>query len=382
MKVIILKIKLKEIKMKVLHVYRTCYPETKGGLEQAIRYICKGSYEQGVINTILTLGDTNKEYFFEGYRVIVVKKQIEISSNGFSFSLIKKFRQLTHEHDIIHYQYPWPTSDFLSLFSAQKNALVSYQSDIVKQKFLKLLYRPLELYFLSRVEKIIASSPQYAKTSKNLQKFNHKVEVVPLGIDETTYPALDENIRDKWKKKVGTNFFLFVGVLRYYKGLQYLLEAAKINRLDVVIAGDGPERKSLEAYIHEHNLCNVKMVGFIEEEDKVSLHHLSKAFVLPSHLRSEAFGVSLVEAQMFGKPIISCDIETGSSYVNKHNETGLIVPAANSIAFSNAMSQLENNKELVKRLGVTARKHFEDNFTSKRYAKSYLSIYKNLIEKK
>ncbi|WP_413700389.1 hypothetical protein ACLKMH_00300 [Psychromonas sp. KJ10-10] len=109
--------------MKVLHVYRTCYPETKGGLEQAIRFICKGCIEHNVQSTILTLGDNNKEYDFEGTKIIVVKKDFEISSNGFSLSLFKKFRALSKENDIIHYQYPWPTGDLLSLI-APKNPLL------------------------------------------------------------------------------------------------------------------------------------------------------------------------------------------------------------------------------------------------------------------
>ncbi|CAK3665101.1 glycosyltransferase family 4 protein [Vibrio crassostreae] len=365
--------------MKVLHVYRTCYPETKGGLEQAIRYICKGSSEQGIKNTILTLGSENKEYDFEGSRIIVVKKDFEISSNGFSFSLIRRFRKLSKQHDIIHYQYPWPTGDLLSLVAPKKPCLVSYQSDIVKQKLLKKIYQPLEQHFLTKVDRIIASSPQYAQTSENLIKYASKVDVIPLAIDESTYPSVNENDLQKWENRVGRGFFLFVGVLRYYKGLQYLLEAAKLNGLPIVIAGDGPERDNLETYIKEHSLTNVKLVGFISEEDKVALHSLSKAFVFPSHLRSEAFGISLVEAQMFGKPIVSADIGTGSSYVNANGETGLTVLPADGSAFSEAMQALDNDEQLCQRLGQRARQRFKNEFTAKRYANNYVALYNQLI---
>lgn len=365
--------------MKILHIYRTCYPETKGGLEQAIRYICKGSTDYGYKNTILTLGDADKEYDFEGTRIIVIKKQWEVSSNGFSLKLINKFRALSKEHDIIHYQYPWPTGDLLSLFAAKKPTLVSYQSDIIKQKLLKLVYRPLELIFLSKVGRIVASSPQYAASSMNLQKFSEKVDVIPLGIDESTYPNVTKEKLEEWHEAVGEGFFLFVGVLRYYKGLQYLLEAAKISGLPVVIAGEGPERGPLEQYIKDNNLTNVKMVGFIEENDKVALHHLSKAFVFPSHLRSEAFGISLVEAQLFSKPIISCDIGTGSSFVNKHNVTGIVVEAANSHALSEAMCRIHKDRELAEELGKNARERFEEHFTSKRYTDNYLELYQSLV---
>lgn len=367
--------------MKVLHVYRTCYPETKGGLEQAIRFICKGCIEHGVHSTILTLGDCNKEYDFEGTKVIVVKKDFEISSNGFSLNLFKRFRTLSKNNDIIHHHYPWPTGDLLRLFTLKKPSIVTYHSDIIKQKWLKKLYWPLEQYFLSHVDKIITTSPQYASSSENLTKYKKKVEIIPLAVDEDSYPIVDESLKEEWAKKVGNNFFLFVGVLRYYKGLKYLLEAAKRCGLPIVIAGAGPERESLQAYIDENNLSNVKMVGFIEERDKVALHHLSQGFIFPSHLRSEAFGISLLEAQLYSRPVISCEIGTGSSYVNIHNKTGLIVEPADPEAMAKAMIKLNNNRELGIEFGLQGRERYENNFKSELYALNYIRVYNELLKK-
>ncbi|MFG5040365.1 glycosyltransferase family 4 protein [Vibrio cholerae] len=368
--------------MKVLHVYRTCYPETKGGVEQVIRFIASGTKPLGVETKILTLSDNQpSSYYCEGTEIISVKKSIEISSNGFSWKLIRQFKKLSKWADIIHYHYPWPTGDFLSLFGSSKPSIVTYHSDIVRQKLLKTLYQPLESYFLNHSNILVATSPQYAHTSENLLRHKNKVKIIPLAVDESTYPIPSKDNINKWREKVGEGFFLFVGVLRYYKGLDYLLEAAKINNLPVVIAGDGPERAKLEDYISKHNLNNIRLVGFISEEDKVALHLLSKAFVFPSHLRSEAFGISLVEAQMFNKPIISCDIGTGSSYVNINGETGLVVPPADSHSFSDAMLKIESNADLCKRFGVNSRARFEQEFTSQRYAQSYAKLYRELTSR-
>lgn len=371
-----------EILMKVLQVYRTCYPETNGGVEQVIRFIASGTKTLGVETKILTLSDNNMSpYNCEGTEIIPVKKTFEVSSNGFSLKLISEFKKLSEWADIIHYHYPWPSGDLISLFNTiQKPSLVTYHSDIVKQKLLKVLYKPLEIHFLNHVNIIVATSPQYAQTSTNLQKYKNKVRVIPLAIDEATYPTPSKDNIDMWRDKVGEGFFLFVGVLRYYKGLDYLLEAAKINNLPVVIAGDGPERAKLEDYISKYNLNNVKLVGFISEEDKVALHLLSKAFVFASHLRSEAFGISLIEAQMYNKPIISSDIGTGSSYVNINGETGLVVPPADSQSFSDAMLKIENNTDLRKTFGANSRARFEQEFTAQRYAQSYITLYRELLE--
>lgn len=365
--------------MRVLHVYRTCYPETNGGVEQVIRFIASGTKSLGVETKILTLSDSNNSpYKCEGTEIIPLKKTFEISSNGFSLKLISEFKKLQKWADVIHYHYPWPSGDLLSLFNSNKPSLVTYHSDIVRQKLLKALYRPLENYFLKHADVIIATSPQYAQTSINLQKYHNKVKVIPLAVDENTYPTPSNNNINKWRNKVGEGFFLFVGVLRYYKGLDYLLEAAKINRLPVVIAGDGPEREKLEAYIGKHHLENVKLVGFVSEEDKVTLYSLSKAFVFPSHLRSEAFGVSLLEAQMSKLPIISCDISTGANYVNLDKVTGLIVKPSNAISLSNAMLTLNTNEELATEYGNNGFNRFKKHFSIKKTAKEYHKIYKEL----
>ncbi|HIP76061.1 MAG TPA: glycosyltransferase [Psychromonas hadalis] len=363
--------------MKVLHIFKTCYPETKGGIELAIRFLCSGCREKGIESTILTLGSSNNEYTFEGTKIVVVKQQIKFSSTNFSFLLFKKFIQLQKENDIIHFQYPWPTGDLLSFFTSKK-LIVSYQSDIVKQSTLKYFYAPLEHLFLSKMDAIVASSPQYALSSKNLRKFKNKVSVIPLALDEKYYPCASTPLINKWENKVGSDFFLFIGVLRYYKGLNYLLEAAKINNLPVVIAGDGPEREKLALYIKEHQLTNVKMVGFITEEDKDALHKLSKAFVFPSHLRSEAFGLSLLEALSHGSPIISFDIGTGSSYVNEHNKTGFCLPKVSAKSFSNAMIKL-NNSENIEAFSTNARAHFERAFTISHYINNYYNLYQKLL---
>jgi rhamnosyl/mannosyltransferase len=368
--------------MKILHLYRTCYPETNGGIEQVIRNICVGTTALGCTSKVLSLTNKKKQVIYvDDIEVTLCKKNFDISSNGFSIEFFIEYMRLSQWADIVHFHYPWPSGDIAALLNFNKPKVVTYHSDIVKQKVLKIFYKPLESIFLNNVNVLVATSPQYAKSSDNLKKHEEKVETIPLSIDESTYPIPTEDTLNKWEKEVGKDFFLFVGVLRYYKGLKYLIDAAKLSNLPIVIAGDGPERKELERLITLYNLDNVKMVGFIEEVDKVTLHMLSKAFVFPSHLRSEAFGVSLLEAQMLKKPIISCDIGTGSSYVNKDNETGLIVQPENAIQLAEAMQKLQDDRVLCDTLGENARKRFEEKFTTERSSRSYVKLYKRLVEK-
>src|SRR5690606_38814370 len=140
-----------------------------------------------------------------------------------------------------------------------------------------------------------------------------------------------------WKNKLPDPFFLFIGVLRYYKGLHILLKAIENTALPVVIAGSGPEEKKLMQMAQNLKLTNVFFLGEISEVDKMALLQLCYAFVFPSHLRSEAFGISLLESAMMGKPMISCETGTGTSFINLHNDTGFVVPPNDPDALYKAM---------------------------------------------
>ncbi|MDB1122410.1 glycosyltransferase [Vibrio algarum] len=194
--------------MKVLHVYRTCYPETKGGVEQVIRYITKGCQGSGVESKILALSDTeNKKFIHENTEVILTKKIFELASNSFSLGMFIEFYKLSNWADIIHYHYPWPSGDLLSILNYSKPTVITYHSDIIKQKFLKRIYFPLEQFFLSKASVIVATSPQYAASSKTLIKFNKKVEVIPLAIDPEDYKHTNDALDTEMKNRYGTNFF-------------------------------------------------------------------------------------------------------------------------------------------------------------------------------
>jgi len=84
---------------------------------------------------------------------------------------------------------------------------------------------------------------------------------------------------------------------------------------------------------------------------------------------------------MHGKPLISSEIGTGTSFVNRHNETGFVVQADDAQSLKNAMNELWNNDELCERLGRNARKNYEDIFTAEQMAKSYLTLYQEVIAK-
>ncbi len=188
------------------------------------------------------------------------------------------------------------------------------------------------------MSRIVASSPNYLATSNVLKKNAHKVVVIPYGLDKATYPQPTPEKLAFWRAQLGQKFFLFVGVLRYYKGLHILLEAAQGTPYPVVIVGAGPVEQELKAQAAQLGLSNVTFLGQLSDVDKVALLMLCYGVVFPSHLRSEAFGISLLEGAMYGKPMISSEIGTGTTFVNIGNETGLVVPPSDPAALRQAMA--------------------------------------------
>ena len=367
--------------MRVLHFFKTYWPDTFGGVERTIHALAKGCRAHGIEADVLALSPKPKPepFLFDDHRVTQVKCDLDVASTGFSRQAFGAFRRLAREADVINYHFPWPFMDMVELAVPHgKPVVVTYHSDIVKQKLLLKLYSPLMHRFLSRADQIIATSPNYLASSPVLQHHRDKVQVVPLGLDEGNYPAADSARINRWRQRFPGGFFLFVGVLRYYKGIHILYEAAKLTNLPIVVIGGGGAEAEYQSRAKADDLSNLHFLGPLEDADKTALLSLCRALAFPSHLRSEAFGLSLVEAAMAGKPMISCEIGTGTSYVNLNGETGLTIAPADPQALSVAIQRLWQDDSLCKQYGAAARQRYEAMFTAERMTKSYAEIYRQL----
>lgn len=368
--------------MKVLHFYKTYYPETIGGVEQVIFQIASGVACQGIESAVLSLSKSNElgSLRIGNHLAHKAKMDYEIAATGFSLSAFGKFKELAAEADIIHYHFPWPFMDMVHFASGMnKPCLTTYHSDIIRQALLLKVYRPLMHRFLASMDCIVATSPNYTYSSPVLKHYRNKTTVVPIGLDKQSYPTSNSRLKQKWRSQFGERFFLFVGVLRYYKGLHILLEAMKDADYRLVIVGAGPVEQELKEQAARAGLHNVSFVGAVSDEDKVALLELCYAVTFPSNLRSEAFGISLLEGAMYGKPMISSEIGTGTSYINVQGETGLVVPPSNPAEFRKAMDFLWHNPVQTELMGSRAEQRYWQLFTAQQMAMSYASIYSNLL---
>ncbi|WP_154675979.1 glycosyltransferase family 4 protein [Entomohabitans teleogrylli] len=368
--------------LRVLHVYKTYYPETYGGIEQVIYQLCEGGAQQNISSDVFTFSPQRDEgpVAWDNHRVIYNKSACEIASTPFSLAAIRRFNKIKDDYDIINYHFPFPFMDLLHLTGRPRGkTVVTYHSDIVKQKNLLQLYNPLKTWFLNNVDSIVASSPNYASSSPVLARYKDKVSVIPFGLSCSNMDN-DRQREARWAERVGNKFFLFVGAFRYYKGLPVLLRAAQITGLPVVIVGGGPLEENLRASVARAGLNNITFTGVLGDEDKNALYRLCYGVVFPSHLRSEAFGITLLEGAKFGKPLISCELGTGTSYINLDNQTGYVIPATDPQALAKAMQRLWDDEAQAAQFGKNARLRFEEMFRLEQMVASYIGLYRRLLE--
>lgn len=380
--------------MKVLHVYRTYFPDPPGGLQEAIRQICLGTRKFGVEPSVMTLspqpipGDVR----LPEARVWRERSWLAPASCDLGgISAFRLFAKRAAEADVLHFHFPWPFADLLNILDvARRPKVMTYHSDIVRQRTLSVLYGPLMRRTLNSMDAVVATSPAYIRTSSVLRSIvpSDKVKAIPLGIRdyvtecsaEQSARGITEGILHRLNLPAG-RFVLALGVLRYYKGLHTLIEAASQIDCPIVIAGSGPEEGALKALTHSRQVSNVIFAGQVSEEEKRDLLAGCALFALPSQVRSEAFGMVLVEASMFGKPMVCCEIGTGTSFVNVDGETGLVVPPESSGDLASAINKLIGDDDLAKKMGLAARARYESLFSGEAQGRAYSALYKEVCER-
>jgi rhamnosyl/mannosyltransferase len=372
--------------IRILHVYRTYFPDTQGGLQEVIRTLAGGlARDRFEVMVFCPSREVRRveEIEVDGVLVCRVPELFEIASCNVFLRGLGAFRRWARWADIVHYHFPWPFADILHLLVAGRprpKVVITYHSDIVRQRLLGRVYAPLMRRFLRSADRIVATSEPYLRGSALLAEFAPRVSVIPIGIDAGRIPRAEPQRLAAWRARVGEGFFFFVGVLRYYKGLEVLLRAVAGTRLRVVIAGDGPEGVRLRALAERLGAENVRFTGRIPDADKWALFALCRAMVFPSNLRSEAYGVALLEAMACARPVISVDIGSGMNFVNIPGETGLWAAPDDPAALREAMLELENDDELCARLGHGARERVATTLSARRMVEAYQRLYCGLCD--
>lgn len=365
--------------VKLLHIYKDYYP-VLGGIENHLRLLAEGLAKRGLEVTVLVTNLTGETTTLEmnGVRVIKAGRLATLASTPLSLSLPLIVRRLKPDIAHLHFPYPWGELAHLWLGRARRT-VITYHSDIVRQRSLLRFYEPFLWRLLAKADRIIASSDHYLEGSFYLSRYADKSAVIPYGIDLKRFnslPACAETI----KERHGSPLLLFVGRLRYYKGLQYLLEAMRDIEARLLIVGKGPMEKEWLNLTTELGLAKrVTFMGEVPEEELPLYYHACDIFVLPASERSEAFGIVQLEAMACGKPVICTELGTGTSYVNIHGLTGLVVPPRDPAALAGAIERLSSDRGLREEMGQRAKERVEKEFSHERMINSTLALYEEVL---
>ncbi len=356
-----------------------------GGVETHVRDLALYLPED-VDRKVLACSETGERKVekIDGVEVTKARNLGNLRSSPVPPGFVSELKAFGSWADLFHFHFPFPTGEMAFLLSGiNKPLIVTYHSDIVRQKILLKLYKPFLARFLKRAKVIIATSPKYIETSPFLRVFKEKCRVVPLGIDTTLFDMNEEKeaLVDEIRREISAPFVLFVGRLIYYKGAEYLIRAFKEVPEDykLVIIGSGPLKSELEKLADDSGIS--RRIVFLDPqpyERLIAFYHACELFVLPSVERSEAFGIVQLEAQACGKPVITTELGTGTSFANLHGVTGIVVPPADVKALSDALNTLLKDDKLRKQLGKNAyervRKEFDVRFMAKRVNEIYEEV--------
>lgn len=211
----------------------------------------------------------------------------------------------------------------------------------------------------------------------DLQK---KTRTIPGGIRLSLFPGkMKKNDLDDLSEKLNiksNKIALFTGRLINEKGIDYLVKAASKINGDVVIAGDGPQKKRLEQMIKDRKLVNVHLLGHFDYLTLIKLYYLATVFVAPA-VWDEPLGLTIIEAMAAGKPVIVTR-RGGVTMAVKDGQNGFFVKSRNASDIAEKVNKLFANTSLAKRMGENARKVVEERFTWKKIAKKFDTLYSKM----
>lgn len=354
------------------------YYPFRGGMESSLYTLVnslKGEVEFQVL--VSNTRPAGKIEFIDGVLVIRAASWGSLFSQPLCPGIFFWLKRL--KADIIHLHLPNPLAGFFYLLANPGSRLIiSYHSDILRQKALDFLWRPLVLSLLKRADAVVVTSWNLLEGSVMLAGFRSKCHIIPHGIDLEklkTTPELQARSREI-KAKTVFPILLFVGRLVYYKGLEYLIQAMQGIEAKLVIIGRGPLESKLRRLAVIYGVKDkIEWRGEIPDDELKAYYLACDMLVLASCQNSEAFGLVILEAQAFARPVISTNLPTGVSFINRHKETGLVVPPADVSALREGIQALLASRESRSEYGRNGRKRLEQEFTGRIMAEKFLTLY-------
>ena len=351
--------------MRILQLAKYYWPRS-GGMERVVQGLAEGLAERGheaEVVAVTAFGDPRPGQ----KRRAAVKRAWSFAPVGSQELAPTYIAAAWRRADVIHLHHPHSLADVAyALRPSLAPLVVTQHADYPSAK-----YKLPGWYALKRAEAIVVPSKAHIALSRELKGFEHKVEVIPFGIDERRWELVPPPPPGNAPKA------LFIGRLVPFKGVDFLLRALEqVPDLRLDIIGTGPERHRLGTLADALAISDrVKFWGEYPDEDLPRRMADADFLVLPSVSVEEMFGMVLLEAMAAGRPVITTAVPSGVREVNENGVTGLEVPIRDVRALADAMNLLSRDAELRERLGRAGRERVRERFTVSRMTESHLELY-------
>lgn len=233
-----------------------------------------------------------------------------------------------------------------------------------------------------RVARFITANSNFTRTwflRMFGKQHSYKTRTIPGGVYASDFEESEPQSLAKIDKKYnlsGKKVVLFTGRLTVHKGVEYLIKAARRINGEVLILGDGPERRYLEDMIKKYNLKNTRILGYISPKEGIKLkefYRRADVYVAPS-VWDEPLGLVILEAMAAGTPVIVTR-KGGITSIIKDGYNGLFVRPRNSAEIAEKVNMLLDDESLRIKMAQNARKTVEEKFTWEAITAKFERIY-------
>ena len=379
--------KPKRNQSKNIVISTQCFPPVIGGMENLMNGLAKNLYKKKFNIFVFADGknlideekyDKNLKYEIVRYRGLKIIRKRRKSID------IKKFLNFKKNINSIFCD-SWKSAENLiknKVIGSEKIFCLAHGNDILIKNNLMKKRRIKKT--LSKSNCIIANSYFTKKKITDLGIASKKIKVIYPGIDISNL-NFKKNINFFKKYKNFKPILLTLARLEKRKNHKKIIYAIhdlvkEFKNLLYIIAGDGPEMKKIRKLVNKLNLIkNVEILGEVNEKDKDFLFKISDLHVMPTiqgkrSLSIEGFGISYIEAGMYGLPSISSGLGgTKESVIN--GKTGIICNPNDVSSIKDSIKKIIINKKIYRKMSINS-KNFSKRFLWKNVIKNYLKLIK------
>ncbi len=359
--------------MKILQLGKFWSPHY-GGIETIVELLSRGLANAGYdVQTIVAGRDCAVEELGDRLQLQTVKTWKDFFSQPISF--LPSFHSLASKPDLVHLHLPnplwawkiakWPVALVVTVHAdLPKN---SYKSGLNHFAQKSALLKAQAIVFTSEVNKLLLTSQWNDQLRSQLMA---KCQVIaPATEVSASLPLSDQN------------FILFVGRWVSYKGLPLLLQACRGTNWRLVIAGNGPEKKKIEKLVRKFKMQGTcELVVSPNPQELERLYSTCSLVVLPSIDEREAFGLTLVEANLHKKPFVASRLSSGIQDILQGNGGLSFVPNDWRL-LKEALQKLMSDPNLRKLLGETGNTYCLQRFTPRKMVQEYAALYTTIASR-